>query len=105
MDIANSFWGARIRLTWAIESQPGTLSIDKSSVNGSMMIDRGISIKRTVGICYLLASLYVVAGLLNSLIPTPYNLIPLVAIFAISFLIVWRMGFLKMEGLRGAKHK
>ena len=69
------------------------------------MIDRGISMKRTVGICYLLAGLYAVAGLLNSLIPTPYNLIPLVAIFAISFLVVWRMGFLKMEGLRGAIHK
>jgi hypothetical protein len=69
------------------------------------IIDRGISMKRTVGICYLLAGLYAVAGLLNSLIPTPYNLIPLVAIFAISFLVVWRMGFLKMEGLRGAIHK
>jgi UDP-GlcNAc:undecaprenyl-phosphate GlcNAc-1-phosphate transferase len=68
------------------------------------MIDRGISLKRTVGICYLLAGLYAVAGLLNSLIPTPYNLIPLVAIFAISFLVIWRMGFLKMEGLRGAVH-
>ena len=68
------------------------------------MIDRGIPMKQTVGICYLLAGLYVVAGLLNSLIPTPYNLISLVAIFAISFLVVWRMGFLKMEGLRGAIH-
>jgi UDP-GlcNAc:undecaprenyl-phosphate/decaprenyl-phosphate GlcNAc-1-phosphate transferase len=69
------------------------------------MIDRGIPLKRTVGICYLLAGVYAVAGLLNSLIPTPYNLIPLAAIFAISFLVVWRMGFLKMEGLRGAKRK
>ena len=69
------------------------------------MIDRGIPLKRTVVICYLLAGLYVMAGLLNSLISTPYNLIPLVAIFAISFLVVWRMGFLKMEGLRGAKQK
>jgi UDP-GlcNAc:undecaprenyl-phosphate GlcNAc-1-phosphate transferase len=68
------------------------------------MIDRGIPMKRTVGICYLLAGLYVAAGLLNSLIPTPYNLIPLVVIFAISFLTIWIMGFLKMEGLRGAKH-
>ncbi|MGA2070299.1 MAG: MraY family glycosyltransferase [Sedimentisphaerales bacterium] len=69
------------------------------------MIDRGLSLKRTVGICYLLAGLYAVAGLLNSLIPTPYNLIPLVAVFAVSFLVVWRMGFFKMEGLRGAVHK
>jgi len=26
-------------------------------------------------------------------------------IFLVSFLVVWRMGFLKMEGLRGAIHK
>ena len=69
------------------------------------MIDRGISLKRTVGICYLLAGLYALAGLLTSMISTPYNLIPLTGIFAISFLIVWKMGFLKMEGLRGAVHK
>ncbi len=68
------------------------------------MIDRGIPLKRTVGICYLLAGLYALAGLLTSMLSTPYNLIPLTAIFAISFLVVWRLGFLKMEGLRGAIH-
>jgi UDP-GlcNAc:undecaprenyl-phosphate GlcNAc-1-phosphate transferase len=68
------------------------------------MIDRGISLKRTVGICYLLAGLYALAGLLTSMLSTPYNLIPLVGIFAVSFLVVWRLGFLKMEGLRGAIH-
>jgi UDP-GlcNAc:undecaprenyl-phosphate GlcNAc-1-phosphate transferase len=68
------------------------------------MIDRGIPLKRTVGICYLLAALYALAGLLTSMISTPYNLIPFTAIFAISFLVVWWLGFLKMEGLRGAIH-
>jgi UDP-GlcNAc:undecaprenyl-phosphate GlcNAc-1-phosphate transferase len=68
------------------------------------MIDRGISLKRTVRICYLLAGLYVLAGLLTSMLSTPYNLIPLTTIFAVSFLVVWRLGFLKMDGLRGAVH-
>jgi hypothetical protein len=69
------------------------------------MIDRGVPLKRTVGICYLLAGLYALAGLLTSMLSTPYNLIPLTAIFVVSFLVVWRLGFLKMEGLRGAIHK
>jgi UDP-GlcNAc:undecaprenyl-phosphate GlcNAc-1-phosphate transferase len=69
------------------------------------MIDRGISLKRTIVICYLLAVVYALAGLLTSMISTPYNLIPLTGIFAVSFLVVWRLGFLKMEGLRGAKRK
>jgi UDP-GlcNAc:undecaprenyl-phosphate GlcNAc-1-phosphate transferase len=69
------------------------------------MIDRGISLKRTVRICYLLAGLYAFAGLLTSMLSTPYNLIPLTGIFSISFLVIWRLGFLKMEGLRGAVHK
>jgi len=68
------------------------------------MIDRGIPLKRTVWICYLLAGLYALAGLLTSMLSTPYNLIPLTGIFAVSFLVVWWLGFLKMEGLRGAIH-
>jgi UDP-GlcNAc:undecaprenyl-phosphate GlcNAc-1-phosphate transferase len=69
------------------------------------MIDRGIPLKQTVGICYLLAGFYAAAGLLTSILSTPYNLIPLIGIFIISFLVVWQLGFLKMEGLRGAVHK
>jgi len=69
------------------------------------MIDRVISLKRTVGICYLLAGFYAAAGLLTSILSTPYNLIPLTGIFTISFLVVWQLGFLKMAGLRGAIHK
>ena len=69
------------------------------------LIDRGISLKRTVNICYLLAGLYTLAGILMSMIPTIYAFIACPVIFLVSFLIVWRMGFLKMEGLRGAIHK
>lgn len=69
------------------------------------MIDRGIPLNRTVGICYVLAGLYAFAGILTSMIKTRYALVVCALIFLVSFLVVWRMGFLKMEGLRGAKRK
>ncbi|MGA2094239.1 MAG: MraY family glycosyltransferase [Sedimentisphaerales bacterium] len=69
------------------------------------LIDRGISLNRTVGICYTLAGLYAFIGILISMIRTRYAFIAGVVIFLVSFLIVWAMGFLKMEGLHGAVHK
>ncbi|MGD0597572.1 MAG: MraY family glycosyltransferase [Sedimentisphaerales bacterium] len=69
------------------------------------MIDRGIPLNRTVGICYALAGLYALAGILTSMIQTRYAAIACAVIFLVSFLVVWWMGFLKMEGLRGAIHK
>jgi UDP-GlcNAc:undecaprenyl-phosphate/decaprenyl-phosphate GlcNAc-1-phosphate transferase len=69
------------------------------------MIDRGIPLNRTVSICYALAGLYAFAGILISMIRTRYAFIACAVIFLVSFLIVWGMGFLKMEGLRGAKRK
>jgi UDP-GlcNAc:undecaprenyl-phosphate/decaprenyl-phosphate GlcNAc-1-phosphate transferase len=69
------------------------------------MIDRGIPLNKTVGICYALAGLYAVLGILTSMVRTRYAFIACPVIFVISFLIVWRLGFLKMEGLRGAIHK
>jgi UDP-GlcNAc:undecaprenyl-phosphate GlcNAc-1-phosphate transferase len=69
------------------------------------LIDRGIPLNRTVGICYALAGLYALAGVLTSMIQTRYAFIVCAAIFLVSFIVVWRMGFLKMEGLRGAIHK
>ena len=69
------------------------------------LIDRGIPLNRTVGICYALAGLYAIAGILISMIKTRYGFIACPLIFLVSFLVVWRMGFLKMEGLRGAVHK
>ncbi|MGB7580848.1 MAG: MraY family glycosyltransferase [Sedimentisphaerales bacterium] len=69
------------------------------------MIDRGIPLNRTVGICYALAGLYAFLGILTSMIQTRYAFVVCAVIFLVSFLIVWWMGFLKMEGLRGAIHK
>ena len=69
------------------------------------MIDRGISLKRTVAICYVLAGVYAVIGLVMSQIRTRYAAIVYVFVFVISGLVVWKKGFLKMEGLRGAIKK
>jgi UDP-GlcNAc:undecaprenyl-phosphate GlcNAc-1-phosphate transferase len=66
------------------------------------MIDRGVPLNWTVGICYALAGFYALLGISISMIRTRYTLIAGVVIFLISFLIVWAVGFLKMEGLRGA---
>jgi UDP-GlcNAc:undecaprenyl-phosphate GlcNAc-1-phosphate transferase len=73
------------------------------------MIDRGIPLKKTVTISYVLASLYAMIGLVMGLttrIKTwPYATIVYVVVFALSALVVWRRGYLKMEGLRGAIHE
>jgi hypothetical protein len=69
------------------------------------MIDRGLSLNRTVAICYLLAGLYAFIGIAISQIRTRYALIVYIAVFVVSALLVWKLDFLKMEGLRGAKRK
>ncbi len=69
------------------------------------MIDRGIPLKRTVAISYVLASVYAVIGLAMSQIRTRYAAVVYVLVFAVSGLVVWKKGYLKMEGLRGAVHK
>ncbi len=69
------------------------------------MIDRGIPLKKTVAICYLLAAAYAAIGVMMSQIRTRYAAVVYVIVFAVSALIVWRKGYLKMEGLRGAVRK
>ena len=66
------------------------------------MIDRGIPLKKTVAICYGLAGIYAIIGLAMSQIRTRYATIVYVVVFVVSGLFVWRKGYLKMEGLRGA---
>ena len=69
------------------------------------MIDRGIPLKRTVAVCYVLAGAYAVIGLVMSQIRTRYAAIVYVLVFIVSALFVWKKGYLKMEGLRGAIRK
>lgn len=65
------------------------------------MIDRGIPLKKTVGICYALAGMYALIGLTMSQIRTLYALVVYVIVSVISAIVVWKKGFLEMEGLRG----
>lgn len=69
------------------------------------MIDRGIPLKRTVAICYGLAAMYALIGLAMSQIRTRYALIVYIIVFAASGIVVWKKGYLKMVGLRGAIRK
>jgi UDP-GlcNAc:undecaprenyl-phosphate GlcNAc-1-phosphate transferase len=69
------------------------------------MIDRGIPLKKTVAFCYVLAGLYAAIGLVMSQIRTRYAAGVYVFVFVVSAFVVWRKGYLKMEGLRGAIHK
>jgi len=69
------------------------------------MIDRGIPLKRTVAISYMLAGLYAVIGLVMSQIRTRYAALVYVLVFLVSALTVWKKGYLKMVGLRGAIHE
>jgi len=69
------------------------------------MIDRGLSLRQTVAVCYLLAGLYAALGLFMSQIRTRYAVAAYVLVFAVSALVIWRKGFLRMEGLRGAVRK
>ena len=69
------------------------------------MIDRGIPLKKTVAICYVLAGVYAVIGLVMSQIRTWYAAGVYVVVFIVSAVVVWWKGYLKMEGIRGAIRK
>lgn len=69
------------------------------------MLDRGIPLKKTVAICYALAAVYAGIGLIMSQIRTRYAAVVYVIVFVVSGVVVWKKGYLKMEGLRGAIHK
>lgn len=69
------------------------------------LIDRGIPLQKTVLISYTLAALYALVGVSMSLIRTRYALVVYILVFLISAFAVWKLGFLKMEGLRGAIRK
>jgi len=69
------------------------------------MIDRGIPLKKTVAICYVLAGVYALIGLVMSQIRTWYAAGVYVVVFLVSALVVAKKGYLKMEGLRGAQRR
>jgi len=69
------------------------------------MMDRGMSLNRTVAICCVLSGVCVLIGLLISRLTLLQALLVCIAVFVFSGMLVWRLGFLKMEGLRGAIHK
>ena len=61
------------------------------------MMDRRIPLKKTVAICYGLAGLYAFIGLAISQIRTRYAVIPYIAVFVISAIVIWKNGFLKYD--------
>lgn len=69
------------------------------------MMDRGFSLMKTVRVCYLLAAMYAFVGLIMSQIRTRYAIIVYILVVFNSAVIVWKEGYLKMEGLRGAVKK
>jgi UDP-GlcNAc:undecaprenyl-phosphate GlcNAc-1-phosphate transferase len=69
------------------------------------MIDRGLSLKKTVAICYILSAMYAIIGVAMSQIKTRHAIIVYIMVFIISAIVVWQKGYLKMEGLRGAVKK
>lgn len=85
-----------------LNGRPLMLS-DRGHIYDQMM-DRGFGLKKTVTMCYLLTAMYAVIGLLMSQISTRYALIVYILVFIISGWVIWKKGFLKMDGIRGAKH-
>lgn len=65
------------------------------------MIDRGLSLKKTVALCYGLAGLYALVGLAASQMLLPYALLTYSAVFLVSAVTVWKKGYLGMDGNRG----
>jgi UDP-GlcNAc:undecaprenyl-phosphate/decaprenyl-phosphate GlcNAc-1-phosphate transferase len=69
------------------------------------LMDRGLGLKKSVQISYAIAATYAVIGLLMSQVRTRYAIFIYILVFIISAFIVWKKGFLKMDGLRGATKK
>ena len=69
------------------------------------LMDRGYSLTKAVKICYMLAALYAFIGLVMSQIRTRYALVVYVVVLIVSGVVVFKKGYLKMEGLRGAIRK
>ncbi len=74
---------------------------DRGHVYDQMM-DRGNALKKTVKMCYGISAVYAACGIIMSQLRPMWILISFATVVIASAVIVWRKGFLKMEGLRGA---
>ncbi len=74
---------------------------DRGHVYDQMM-DRGNSLRKTVKMCYGISAVYAACGIAMSQLRPMWILIAFALIVIASAVIVWKKGFLKMEGLRGA---
>jgi len=59
-------------------------------------MDRGLPLKRAVGLSYLLALLYALTGILVATTRFRYAVAALVGIMVVSALVIWKKGFLRM---------
>ena len=65
---------------------------------------RNPRLNKTVLICYLLTAFYAVFGVVMGVttkVRTVYAFFIYAVLFVISGLVIWKKGYLKMEGLRG----
>lgn len=69
------------------------------------LIDRSLPLQKAVALCYALAGMYALIGITMSQIQTRYALIVYIVVFIVSAVVIWKKGFLKMEGHRGAIRK
>ncbi|MFC1765874.1 MraY family glycosyltransferase, partial [Planctomycetota bacterium] len=67
------------------------------------MMDRGLSLRQTVAVCYGLAGAYALIALLMSQVRTRYAIGIYLLVVLCSAWWVKRLGFLRMSGLRGLK--
>ena len=74
---------------------------DRGHVYDQIM-DRGLSLKKTVALCYGLTGVYVTIGLVMSRMELMYSMLLASGVAVISGTVVGRRGFLRMKGLRGA---
>jgi UDP-GlcNAc:undecaprenyl-phosphate GlcNAc-1-phosphate transferase len=65
------------------------------------MMDRGLSLNKTVWTCYGLTAVYAITGILIGMLPIFAAVAVCSAAVLVSALAVWKKGYLKMTGLRG----
>ena len=77
---------------------------DRGHVYDQMM-DRGLSHKKTVSLCYGLSSVYVFVGLVMSQMGLVISVLLASLVVIASGIVIWHRGLLKMTGLRGTVQK